>query len=67
MASLMDEVQIEQKSYEMPPPEGFTVAHLFGGRVLRRCDSKGASGRIQVSNTWLIVKVGAGPLRTRSR
>ena len=24
----MDEVQVEQKSYQMPPREGFTVAHF---------------------------------------
>jgi hypothetical protein len=29
MESLMDEVQIEQKSYEMPPREGFTVTHFI--------------------------------------
>ena len=56
----MDEVQIEQKSYEMPPREGFTVTHfitvadidrsadfyekVFGGRILSRGDSKAASG-----------------------
>ncbi len=77
MESLMDEVQIEQKSYEMPPREGFTVTHfitvadidrsadfyekVFGGRILSRGDSKGASGHIQIANTWLIVNVGGGP------
>ncbi|MGB6743910.1 MAG: VOC family protein, partial [Terracidiphilus sp.] len=25
----MDAVQVEQKSYEMPPHEGFTVAHFL--------------------------------------
>ena len=25
----MDKVQVEQKSYEMPPREGFTVAHFL--------------------------------------
>ena len=73
----MDEVKIEQKSYEMPPREGFTVTHfitvadidrsadfyekVFGGRILSRGDSKGASGHIQIANTWLIVNVGGGP------
>jgi len=70
-------VQIEQKSYEMPPRDGFTLTHfitvadidrsanfyekVFGGRVLSRGDSKGASGHIQIANTWLIVNVGGGP------
>src|ERR1700683_1153594 len=70
-------VQIEQKSYETPPRDGFTttffitVAHInrsadfyekvFDGRVLSRGDSKGASGHIQIANTWLIVNVGGGP------
>ncbi|MGA9018116.1 MAG: VOC family protein [Candidatus Cybelea sp.] len=58
---------IEQKSYEMPPRDGFTVTHfitvtdidrsadfygrVFGGRILSRGDSKGASGHIQIANT----------------
>jgi catechol 2,3-dioxygenase-like lactoylglutathione lyase family enzyme len=70
-------VQVEQKSYEMPPCEGFTFTHfitvadidrsadfyekVFGGRVLSRGDSKGGSGHIQIANTWLIVNVGGGP------
>ncbi len=70
-------VQIEQKSYEMPPGDGITITlfitvadinrsadfyeKVFGGRVLSRGDSKGASGHIQIANTWLIVNVGGGP------
>ncbi len=73
----MNSVQIEDKSYEMPPREGFTIAHfltvadidrsarfyekVFGGRILSRGDSKGAPGYIQIANTWLIVNVGGGP------
>src|SRR5271156_5323183 len=73
----MNSVQIEQKSYEMPPREGISVAQfltvadvdrsarfyetVFGGRVLSRGDSKGAPGVIQIANTWLIVNVGGGP------
>ncbi len=34
---------------------------VFGGRILSRGDSKGASGHIQIANTWLIVNVGGGP------
>jgi catechol 2,3-dioxygenase-like lactoylglutathione lyase family enzyme len=70
-------VQVEQKSYEMPPQEGFTITYfltvadiersarfyekVFGGRVLSLGDSKGASGHIQIANMWLIVNVGGGP------
>ena len=70
-------VQIEHKSYEMPPRDGFSVAHfltvadidrsarfyetVFGGRILSRGDSKGAPGYIQIANTWLLVNVGGGP------
>ena len=73
----MAQVQVEQKTYQMPPQDGFTVAHfiavadiersarfyekVFGGRVLSRGDSKGAPGYIQIANTWLIVNVGGGP------
>ena len=68
---------VEQKSYELNPHDGFTVTlfitvadidrsanfyeKVFGGRVLSRGDSKGASGHIQIANTWLIVNVGGGP------
>src|ERR1700729_1203642 len=70
-------VQVEQKSYEMPPLEGFTFTYfltvtdiersarfyekVFGGRILSLGDSKGASGHIQIANAWLIVNVGGGP------
>ncbi len=63
----MNAVQVEQKSYEMPPREGITVAHfltvadidrsarfyekVFGGRVLSRGDSEGAPAFIQIANT----------------
>jgi len=73
----MRSVQIEQKSYEMPPRDGFTVTYfitvadidrsaryyekVFGARVLSLGDTKGASGHIQIANTWLIVNVGGGP------
>src|SRR6202451_3235484 len=73
----MSSLQIEQKSYEMPPRDGFTVTlfitvadidrsarfyeKVFDGRILSRGDSKGASGHIQIANTWLIVNVGGGP------
>jgi catechol 2,3-dioxygenase-like lactoylglutathione lyase family enzyme len=73
----MSKVQVDQKIYEMPPREGFTVAHfltvadiersarfyetVFGGRILSRGDSSGAPGYIEIANTWLIVNIGGGP------
>jgi catechol 2,3-dioxygenase-like lactoylglutathione lyase family enzyme len=70
-------VQIEQKSYEMPPSDGFTITlfitvadinrsadfyeKVFGGRVLSTGDTKGAPAYIQIANTWLLVNVGGGP------
>jgi predicted enzyme related to lactoylglutathione lyase len=77
METTMEDVQVNHKSYEMPPRDGFTVTHfitvadversarfyekVFGGRILSLGDSKGASGHIQIANTWLIVNVGGGP------
>ncbi|MGC2626250.1 MAG: DJ-1/PfpI family protein [Candidatus Udaeobacter sp.] len=75
--SSMDSVRIEQRSYEMPPREGISIAHfltvadidrsarfyetVFGGRILSRGDSAGAPAYIQIANTWLLVNVGGGP------
>jgi catechol 2,3-dioxygenase-like lactoylglutathione lyase family enzyme len=68
----MSKVQVEQKTYQMPPQDGITIAHfltvadverslrfyetVFGGRVLSRGDSN-----IQIANTWLLVIPGGGP------
>src|ERR1700721_3529106 len=73
----MSQVQVEQKTYQMPPQARISVAHfitvadierslrfyetVFGSRILSRGDSKGAPGYIQIANTWLIVNVGGGP------
>ena len=67
----MSQVQVGQKSYQMPPQDGITVAHfitvadierslrfyekVFDGRILSRGDSEGAPGYLQIANTWLIV------------
>src|SRR5580692_6978475 len=67
----------KQKSYEMPPWEGISIAHfltvadidrsarwyekVFGGRILSGGDSSGAPAYIEIANTWLIVNVGGGP------
>jgi predicted enzyme related to lactoylglutathione lyase len=72
----MSQVQVEQKTYQMPPQDGFTVAHfltvadiersarfyetVFGGRIQSRGDSSGAPGYLRIANTWLIVNVGGG-------
>ena len=69
----MNQVRVEQKTYQMPPKDGITVAHfltvadierslrfyetVFGGLIL----SLGPPGYIQIANTWLIVNVGGGP------
>jgi catechol 2,3-dioxygenase-like lactoylglutathione lyase family enzyme len=75
--SSMNRVQVEQKSYQMPPQDGFAVAlfltvadversarfyeTVFGGRILSKGDSNGLPGYIQIANMWLIVNVGGGP------
>ena len=72
----MNAVQIEQKSYEMPPREGFTVAHfltvadvqrsaryyekVFGARILTMGDGN-APPYLQLANIWMILNVGGGP------
>ncbi len=73
----MGKVQVDQNVYEMPPRQGFAVAHfltvadiersaryyetVFGGRILSRGDSSGAPAYIEIANTWLIVNIGGGP------
>src|SRR5580658_7292996 len=73
----MNQVLVEQKTFEMPPVEGFSIAHfltvadidrsarfyekVFGGRILSSGDSSGAPGYVQIANTWLILNVGGGP------
>ena len=62
----MSQVQVEQKTYQMPPQDGFTIAHfltvsdiersarfyetVFGGRILSGGDSSGAPGYIRVAD-----------------
>jgi predicted enzyme related to lactoylglutathione lyase len=71
----MSDVQVEQNTYQMPPRDGFSIAHfltvadiersarfyetVFGGRILSLGDGN-APGYIQIANTWLIVNVGGG-------
>lgn len=77
LRSSVNTVQVEQNSYEMPPRDGFTVAHfltvadigrsarfyetVFDGRILSSGDSSGAPAYIQIANTWLLVNGGGGP------
>jgi predicted enzyme related to lactoylglutathione lyase len=69
----VSDVQVDQKTYEMPPLEGMSIAHfltvadihrslkfyekIFDGHIL----SDGDPGYIRIANTWLIVNVGGGP------
>ena len=73
----MSSVNAEGKVYEMPPRDGFTIAHfltvtdierslrfyekVFGARILSRPDGKGAPGYLQIANTWMILNTGGGP------
>jgi predicted enzyme related to lactoylglutathione lyase len=73
----VDEVQVDNSSYQMPPKEGFTVAHfltvadiersvkfyatVFDGKIVSRGDEGGAPPYIKIANTWLILNVGGGP------
>ena len=74
--SSMTAVQTEQKSYEMPPRDGISIAQfltvadiersaryyekVFGARILSLGDGN-APGYLQLANIWMIVNVGGGP------
>ena len=76
MEGAMNQVQVEQKSYQMPPQEGFTIAHfltvadversaryyekVFGARILTMGDGN-APPYLQLANIWMILNVGGGP------
>src|SRR5215472_14350141 len=76
LESSMSSVQIEQKSYEMPPREGMSIAHfltvadiersaryyekVFGDRILSLADGN-SPGYLQLANIWMILNVGGGP------
>jgi predicted enzyme related to lactoylglutathione lyase len=73
----MNEVQVQQTAYEMPPRQGITIAHfltvsdversarfyekVFDGRIIRKSDRAGEPAYVQIANTWLIVNIGGGP------
>ena len=72
----MSSVQIEQKSYEMPPQEGMSIAQfltvadiersarhyekVFGARILTLGDGN-APAYLLLANIWMILNVGGGP------
>ena len=76
LESSINGVQIDGKSYEMPPREGISIAHfltvtdidrslnyyekIFGARILSRGDGN-APGYLQLANIWMILNVGGGP------
>jgi hypothetical protein len=71
----MNSVQIEQKSYEMPPREGISIAFfltvadiersaryyekVFDARILSLGEG-GAPAFLQLANIWMILNIGAG-------
>ena len=57
----MNAVQVQQKSYEMPPRR--VHRRIF----LSRGDSSGAPGYIQIANMWLLSTSGAGRPPTSRR
>ena len=72
----VESVQIEQKSYEMPPREGISIAQfltvadiersaryyekVFGARILTLGDGN-APAYLLLANIWMILNVGGGP------
>ena len=76
MNTVMNAVQIEQKSFEMTPREGISIAQfltvtdfersaryyekVFGARILSLGDGN-APGYLQLANIWMILNVGGGP------
>ena len=72
----MNQVQVEHKSYQMPPKDGITVAHfltvadiersaryyekVFGARILTLGDGN-APAYLLLANIWMILNVGGGP------
>ena len=74
--SSIKNVQVEDKSYEMPPRDGISIAHfltvadiersaryyekVFGARILSLGDGN-APGYLQLANIWMILNMGGGP------
>jgi catechol 2,3-dioxygenase-like lactoylglutathione lyase family enzyme len=76
LEAAMDSVQVEQKSYEMPPLVGISIAHfltvsdveqsahyyekVFCARILSLGDGN-APAYLQLANIWMILNLGGGP------
>jgi predicted enzyme related to lactoylglutathione lyase len=76
----MNAVQIDQKSYEMPPREGISIAQfltvadiarsahyyekVFGAQILSMGDGN-APAYLQLANFWMILNVGGGPTQDK--
>jgi hypothetical protein len=76
MKTAEDTVEVDQKSYKMPPREGISIAHfltvsdiersaryyekVFGARILSLGDGN-APAYLQLANIWMILNVGGGP------
>jgi predicted enzyme related to lactoylglutathione lyase len=72
----MSSVQIEQKTYEMPPREGISIAHfltvsdversarfyerVFDAQILTLGDGN-APAYLLLANIWMILNIGGGP------
>jgi hypothetical protein len=83
LESSMNPVRVEQKSYQMPPQDGITVAHfltvtdierslrfyetVFGSRILSRGDSKGAPGYSRLRTRGSLSTSGAARHPTNHR
>ena len=58
----MSSVQIEQKSYEMPPREGISIAHFLTVATSSDRLARGVEGEEgQLANIWMTLNVGGGP------
>ena len=76
----MSTVQIDQKSYEMPPKEGISIAQfltvadiersaryyekVFCAQILSLGDGN-APAYLQLANIWMILNVGGGPTQDK--
>ena len=73
----MNQVQVEETNFQMPPVEGFSIAHfltvadvdrsaqfyarVFDGKIIRKAEQQDDPTYIQIANTWLILNRGGGP------
>jgi|SRR5579871_5794734 len=73
---MSDTIQVENKTYQMPPPEGISIAYfitvadiprsahfyekIFDAKILTLGDGN-APAYLQFANIWMILNVGGGP------